>query len=76
MYLPDINARLRLAAGDILLLHSNALGHFFDGWVGEGRYVVVYVTHGIVDEGSPLVFCLFICIAERCPSVCVCVSLC
>ena len=46
MFLLDIGTRLAIAAGDIVLLRSYALVHFVDSWIGEGRYVVVYVTHG------------------------------
>lgn len=46
MFLPDIGCRLTITGGDIILLRSSALVHFIDSWVGEGRYVVVYFTHG------------------------------
>ena len=44
LFLPDLEVRIDVQPGDIVLIRSYALVRFVNHWTGGGRYVVVYYT--------------------------------
>ena len=46
LFLPDLEVRIDVRPGDVVLIRSFALVHFVNHWTGGGRFVVVYYTGG------------------------------